>query len=173
MLFKLIGGIIIITASCLIGFALARDCIRRPTDLRRLQVLLQMLDNEISYLSNLLTDSFRKISGSSQGGIYDFFRDTADKLEKDIGLSACEAWEMTVKNNIYKTGLNKEDEEILLSFGKMLGSSDIDGQINNIKITANRLKLQESKAEEKRAKNEKMYKSLGALGGLAIVIILI
>jgi len=54
----------------------------------------------------------------------------------------------------------------------MLGSSDVEGQIKNIRLTINQLKLQEQKAEELRAKNEAMYRNLGILGGLAIIIIL-
>ncbi|MDP4093543.1 MAG: stage III sporulation protein SpoIIIAB [Bacillota bacterium] len=173
MLLKLLGGLIVISASCLMGYAFARDCARRPKELRLLQVLLQMLENEISFLSNLLTDSMDKISYGHNGGVYDIFRGAANNLRKDEGHNAFEAWEMSVKNNIYKTGLNKEDEEILLSFGKMLGSSDVEGQLKNIKLTVNQLKVQEKKAEEARQKNEKMYKSLGFLGGLAVVIILI
>ena len=68
--------------------------------------------------------------------------------------------------------MNSEDEEILISFGKLLGSSDTEGQIKNIRLTLNQLKMQEEKAEELRKKNESMYRNLGVLGGLAIIIIL-
>lgn len=80
---------------------------------------------------------------------------------------------MAVKENIKKTALKKEDEAIVLSFGKMLGASDLEGQISNIRLTLTQLKMQEEKAEEEKEKNKTMYMNLGVLGGLAIVIILI
>lgn len=173
MLIKLIGGIIVISASSFLGFIFSRDCSKRPQELRALQALLQMLENEISFLSNVLTESFERIYKNSKSEISCFFNSTVTYLHQDDSLSASQAWEMAVRDNMGKTALNKEDENVLISFGRLLGSSDLDGQVKNIRLTINQLKLQEQKAEEARRKSESMYKSLGILGGLAVVIILI
>lgn len=173
MLIKIIGGIAVISASSLLGYILSRDCSKRPQQLRELQVLLQMLENEIVFLESLLADAFERIykSGNSDTGI--LFKFTAHELKKRKGVNACQAWETAIAENISKTSLNREDGKILASFGKMLGNSDVDGQIKNIRLTVNQLKLQEKKAEEMKSKNEKMYKTLGVLGGLAVVVVLI
>lgn len=173
MLIKLAGGIMVIAASGFIGYILSRDCAIRPQELRDLQGLMQMFENEVCYMSNLLSDAFYNISKASSSKVAVFFRSASELLKKDVGINASEAWEQAVRSNIVKTSLSKEDEEILINFGKILGSSDIDGQVMNIKLTINHLKLQERKAEEARKKNEKMYKNLGLLCGLAIVIILL
>lgn len=172
MLFKIIGSIAVVLGSSFLGYIFSKDCTIRPQELRILQGLLQMFENEISFLSSLLADAFLKISKSSSSEVISFFKDTALKV-KSGNCNASEAWESAVKENIKKTSLNKEDEEILVSFGKMLGSSDVEGQIKNIRLTINQLEMQEQKAEESRKKNEKMYRSLGMLGGLALVIILL
>jgi stage III sporulation protein AB len=78
-----------------------------------------------------------------------------------------------VKKCIRMTALNKEDEQVLLSFGRSLGNTDLDGQIRNIRLTLGQLAMQERKAEENRKKNESMYRSLGILGGMAVVIVLV
>ena len=91
-------------------------------------------------------------------------------MQKRPEISASEAWKDAVKLNIDATSFDKEDEKVIISFGKMLGSSDLEGQIKNIRLTLNQLKLQEQKAEEFR-KNEAMYRNLGILG-IAIIIIL-
>jgi stage III sporulation protein AB len=163
----------VIATSAFLGYYLSLDCSKRPGQLRVLQGLLTMLENEICFLSSLLTDSFKKISASSDSVVAEIFDDTVKILNAGEGFNAFEAWETAVRNNIKKTSLNKEDEEILVSFGKMLGASDIEGQIKNIRLTLNQLKMQEQKAEESKKKNESMYRSLGILGGLALVIILI
>lgn len=173
MLFKLLGSLAIMGGSTLIGYVLSKDCSRRPQELRTLQVLLQMLENEISFLSSLVTEAFKKLSENNKNPVTIFFKSTARKLEEDSSLSASSAWEIAINEEINKTALNKEDQAILISFGKMLGNSDIEGQIKNIRLTIEHLKLQEQKAEESKAKTEKMYKSLGILGGLALVVILI
>lgn len=173
MILKLIGSTIIISASSFLGYIFSKNCSRRPIELKELQSLLYMFENEISFLSNVLTDAFTKIYQSSNSNIAIFFKGTVKKLLNDPGITASNAWESAVRENILTTALNKEDEEILVSFGKMLGNSDLDGQIKNIHLTLSQLELQEEKAEENKKKNERMYRSLGCLGGMAIVFILI
>lgn len=171
MMLKIAGSVILILATSFIGFSMAADCSRRPKILRELQALLQMFQNEISYLSNLLADSFYRIDALSKTEASILFRDAAKYL-KTNGITADMAWGKAVEENYEKLALNKEDKSILVSFGKMLGASDLEGQISNIHMLASQLKLQEMKAEEMRKKNEKMYRSLGVLSGLAITIIL-
>ncbi|HEX2926320.1 MAG TPA: stage III sporulation protein SpoIIIAB [Ruminiclostridium sp.] len=171
MIIKIIGSVILIGATSLIGFSLAADCSKRPKILRELQVLLQMFENEISYLSNLLAQSFERIYAGSKTEASLIFSEAAKNLSLP-GVTADSAWEKAVESTYSKLGLNKEDKAILITFGRMLGNSDLDGQISNIKLVSSQLRLQEMKAEEMRQKNEKMYKSLGVLSGLAIVIVL-
>ena len=54
----------------------------------------------------------------------------------------------------------------------MLGKTDLDGQISEIKLVQNFLNTQIEIAEKERQKNEKMYRTLGGVVGLAIIIIL-
>ena len=173
MLFKLIGSIIVLASTSFLGYVLSRDCSKRPQQLRELQGLLQIFENEVSFLSNLLVDAFKKIYSLSKSDAAIFFKRTVQLLEMNNGFSSVEAWEAAVKECIKGTALNKEDEAILASFGKMLGNSDLEGQIKNIRLTLNQLKLQEQKAEATKTKNEAMYKRLGVLAGIAIVIVLI
>lgn len=172
MIIKLLGSIIVLLSSGFLGYILSTDCKRRPQQLRELQSLLQMFENRISYLSEIVTEAFERINKSSKSEVGIFFASASEKLKSDRCMDACSAWEAAVRENIKKTALNKEDEEILISFGKILGSSDLDGQIKNIRLSVNQLNLQEDKAEQSRNKNEGMYRSLGILGGLAVVIVL-
>lgn len=171
MMVKMIGALALISATSFIGFALAADCSKRPRTLRELQALLQMFENEISYLSNLLSEAFIRIYDNSNVDAAILFRAAASYLQSG-GVTADIAWEKAVEENASKLSLNNEDKAILVTFGKMLGNSDLEGQLNNIKLVASQLKLQEVKSEEMKRKNEKMYRSLGVLSGLAITIIL-
>ncbi len=172
MLFKIAGSFVVILSCSFLGFILSRDCSRRPLQLRELQTLFQMFENQISYLSDVLIEAFERVSrvGGEMGLI---FGKAAEILKNEDAQCAANAWEQAVRQCIRRTALNREDEEVLAGFGKMLGSTDLDGQIKNIRLTMEALRMQEKKAEESRIKNETMYKSLGILGGIAVVIVLL
>lgn len=172
MFLKVLGSIIVLLSSSFLGYILSRDCSKRPQQLRSLQNLLQMFENQISYSSDVLAEVFERISrAGGETGI--LFRTTVDLLKDGSAANASEAWEKAVRKCIGRTALKRDDEQILLSFGKSLGNTDLEGQIKNIRLSLGQLALQVEKAEENRKKNESMYKSLGVLGGLALVIILI
>jgi stage III sporulation protein AB len=173
MIMKLTGGLIVMAASSLIGYILSTDFARRPQQLRALKWMLQMFENEISYMSNTLRVAFLRIAERNSGVVADIFRLTAAMLKESNGINASEAWERAVQNIAPKSAFKPEDIEIIKDFGKILGSSDLEGQIKNIRLTINQLSIQESKAEEMRKKNEGLYRKLGLLAGAAIVIILL
>ena len=54
----------------------------------------------------------------------------------------------------------------------MLGKTDVEGQISEINQFAILLNGQIEKAKDEEGKNSKMYKSLGTIVGLGIVILL-
>lgn len=53
------------------------------------------------------------------------------------------------------------------------GKTDVEGQLSEISLTSNFLETQIAKSEEECKKNEKLYRTLGTIVGLAIVIILV
>ena len=85
--------------------------------------------------------------------------------------SVDEAWKLAL--DIRVLNINSEDLNILKDFSKLLGKTDVQGQISQIELTSNFLDEQIEKAERERQKNESMYRKLGMIIGLGIVIILI
>ena len=84
---------------------------------------------------------------------------------------AGDAWENSIdSSNIM---LLQDDKEAWKSLGKLLGKTDIEGQISQIRLVNNFLDIQIEEATESKNKNEKMYKKLGLIVGIATVIVLI
>ena len=80
------------------------------------------------------------------------------------------AWEEAIEE--VTSNLNKEDKYTLKTLSKLLGQTDVEGQISQIDITQKFLEEQIKEASEQKQKNEKLYGKLGTTIGLAIVIIL-
>ena len=81
------------------------------------------------------------------------------------------AWENALDNS--KTKLTKEDIDVLKGLSKMLGNTDLDGQVSEIRLTEKFIDTKIKEAEFERSKSEKMYRTLGLTVGLTIVIILV
>ena len=83
-----------------------------------MQNLLQMFENQITYLSDVLAEVFERI-GRAGGETGIFFITAVELLKKGQASGASEAWEKAA-GRIRMTALNKEDEQVLLSFGRSL-----------------------------------------------------
>ena len=67
--------------------------------------------------------------------------------------------------------VNSNIGNVLENLSKLLGKTDLQGQLNQIEMTEDFLNEQIRKAEQEKNKNEKMYRTLGAIIGMVIVII--
>ncbi len=86
-------------------------------------------------------------------------------------ISAGEAWKYGIYNS--NTNMKEEDLLILENLGKLLGKTDTQGQLSELELLDTFITKQINLAEEEQKKNEKLYRSLGIITGLAITIIFI
>ncbi len=140
----------------------------RVRDLKEIRKALNFFEEKIKFTYEPIPDVFEEISKKMEENIGEIFSKASKKMENT---SAGEAWEEAVNNS--NTSFTKEDIEILKGLAKMLGRTDIDGQVSEIRLTNKFIDVQIKDAENEKAKNEKLYKTLGATVGLAIVIVLI
>ena len=82
-------------------------------------------------------------------------------------------FEIISLTRLNKNNLNKEDVATIQNLSRLLGQTDIEGQISEVEVVNNFLTVQLENASEERRKNEKMYRTLGLVTGLTIAIILI
>ena len=173
MILKIVNSCVIVLTSTLIGFEAAKRYVMRARELRAFQSALSRLETEILHYSSLLPEAMLQIGGSIGGGTGKVFIRTGNLLAGKKNYSVSEAWSSSLQCLKGELFLEKEDVEILRRFGEQLGSSDKDGQVKYIKLTLMQLHEDEEKAQVIREKYERMYKSLGLLGGIALAIILL
>ena len=82
------------------------------------------------------------------------------------------AWERALENAKEKTSLNEEDITALKTLGKMLGNTDVEGQVSQIELTEQIISERIENAKLDKERNSKLYKTLGITTGLTIAIIL-
>lgn len=160
----------LVFGSCLsIGFLIAKKYANRVKELKDMKNALNMFETKMKFTYESVPEIFEEISVQyEKEEIGQVFRN-AVSLMKDK--SAGEAWNEGI--NMTNSNLTIEDKNILKNLGKMLGKTDIEGQISEIELVIQFLDTQIELAEIEKRKNEKMYKTLGGVVGLALVIILI
>lgn len=170
IIIKFIILITIFGASTSIGFLMSKKYKNRVIELREFKNAINTLEAKIKFTYEPIPEIFNQISENSQNNIFKIFRKASEYIGEN---TTKEAWYKAIEELKPVINLNNEDIKIIQDLGNLLGKTDIEGQISEIKVTSNFIDTQIIKAEEERKKNEKMYRNLGTIVGLAIVIILI
>ena len=173
MLFKFIYSIVIVGCSSLLGFIFANTYVERAKLLNSLLATLQMLETEIVYGATPLPDIMRKIGNKSKKEIGDIFLSAADLLNCNSGQTFDEIWYSAVTQEAGHICLNREDIDLLLSLGKNLGISNCEDQMKHIRLIREEFKRHYELALIEQNKNTKLFKNLGFLLGMTIVIIVL
>lgn len=161
---------VLFCTSTSIGILISKRYSNRVQILKDLKNALNMFEVKINFSFETIPEIFREISDKFDGTTAKIFLNTVKYINED-NLLAGEAWEKSVEVNGYN--LKKEDINSIKTLGKLLGRTDIDGQVSQIELVSNFLEKQINEATESKNKNEKMYQKLGAIIGLIIVIVLI
>ena len=172
MFIKLLGAFLVISMSGLMGMSISRSFRDRPNEIREIRSALRMLETEIAYVSTPLPEALilvgRRIGSKTEA----FFASVGESLMMAGAPPASEAWLQVLDSWLMTTALTESDAQILRTAGLGLGSSDRENEIKKLKLAQEHLRNAEASAERDRERNERMWRTIGFLGGLAVVIIL-
>ena len=160
--------LLVFIASSFIGRCIAKKYSYRLEELEEIKNILNVFKSKIRFTYEPIPELFREMASNAKENIGQIFEEARKNMQN---FSAGEAWENAVQTS--ETNLTDEDKHVLLMLSKMLGQTDVEGQISQIEITENFLEKQIKEAQQEKDKNEKLYRKLGTTIGLAIVIILI
>lgn len=164
---KYILLIVIFGLSTGIGILISKSYENRVIELKEFKNVLNIMKTKIKFTYEPLAEIFKQISKDNQTNVERIFGQMANQITyyptKDV-------WENCIQDA--DISIKQEDKDILKRLGKLLGQTDVEGQISEIEVTQSFLDTQIEKAEEEKKKNQKMYKTLGIVTGLVFVIIL-
>lgn len=161
--------VLIFLAGAIAGLAASATLSQRVTSFEQLERLISYLETQIRYsgapiyeiLQQSLKTDLRKLN---------FLKVSADLLAK--GENPEIAWKTAVKY-CDENGFTAQDKELIFSFGKGLGSSDTEGQLNHCEtyrqLFRDRLKNARIEAQSK----GRLYVTLGLAGGMGAVLLML
>lgn len=168
---KLAGALLLVGAGTLLGWLNARRLADRPAQIRRLVRLLSQLETEISYGYTPLPEALGRIGRQASEPLGSLFREAARGLEREE-LAAADAWQSALDRTWGMTAMKSGEREIMAALGRTLGRTDRDDQVRHLRLAVKQLEALEPEAAEEQRKYEKMWKSLGLLGGALVAVIL-
>jgi len=130
------------------------------------------LENEIHFMGRPLGQALLQFSQNRDTQMSKFSRRVYE-ISRDEEKGIDWAWQKGITEFKSHWPIEQEEWSLLAQIGEVLGKTDRASQSSFIKMMVEKFNLQEKKAEEDRKRKEKLYKNLGILGGLAIVLVLI
>ena len=154
--------------STAIGFLISKSYQNRVVELKEFKTILNIMKTKIKFTYEPLAEIFKQIAKDNDTEIEKIFGQMANQLSY---YQVKEVWENCIQDA--DISIKQEDKDVLKKLGKLLGQTDVEGQISEIEVTENFLNMQIENAEEEKKKNQKIYKTLGVVAGLVFVIILV
>ena len=168
IVFKFIILGTILGISTYIGINISKRYGTRLKELKEIQRALHIFEEKIKFTYEPIPDVFDEISEKCIDNISDIFKKASRNMKI---MSAGVSWEKALNES--NSNLTSGDIDVLKGMSKMLGKTDLDGQVSEIRLTEKFIDTKIEEAEIEKRKNEKLYKTLGITMGLTIVIILI
>lgn len=173
MYMKLVGAGLIIFAAYLMGCQVCISYQRRVRYLEEILLGLEMFRAEVSYGLTPLPHAFQNIGKKLKKPVGTLFFDFSSFLLQQKGLSALECWKLALENRKSDLTLKDEQMELLERLGSAWGQGDKEGQERQLSLIQELLRQALDGAREERQKNDKLWKYLGCMGGITIVLFLL
>ncbi len=160
-------------SSSLLGYVYGIAYSKRLENLICLQQCIKLLETEVMYGATPIPEALNNVYKKGNKKVSFIFEDIRKNLLCHQNKSLYDCFIET--KNILKERLHfsKEDIEIFMTLGQTLGASNRKDHEKNFKMISVQFKSLEDEARIEKERNEKMYKNLGILIGIAIVIILL
>ena len=153
-----------------IGNSYSKRYANRVLELEKLQNILNIFKSKIKFTGLTIQEIFNQIYEDNNEEVGKIFVEASKNMEE---MSTKEGWKKAIEQSKDKLNLKKEDFIALETLGRMLGNTDVDGQVSQIELTEKLIEEQIENARVEKEKNMKLYRTLGVTVGLTFVILLV
>lgn len=171
LILKFIVSFSIIGISTYIGILKSNKLKMREQILREMVTFLGLVENEMQFMMSILPNAYE----SARQKLSTPLKETIGKIVVDM--LSCEEISLMdqsiVKHVSMMESLNEYDRNVFISTLQNLGRSDLNSQMNIIENGIHILQNQIKEANDVKIKNSKLYKTVGTIAGIMIVIIFI
>lgn len=167
---KLLGLLLLGLAVAAFGWTQARRLDRRQRTLEQIAGVLAAMEGQMRYLAPPLEILLDRLRLRPDGAALPFLGEALCRME--AGETACEALTRSIERHTAALALQPEDFRPLALLAGALGQTDLDGQLAAIALCREEIGQQLTQARTDCRTHGLLYRKLGALAGLAVVLLL-
>lgn len=170
---KIAGAILVIAASFGIGTTIGMYQTRRTEDIHDLLLLIGIINGNLAYSATEITDIIEQGAKKTKGGVSVWLADILDRLTMDYNETFEDKWLKSIpilaRNSYLSESLICQVEEL----GKWLCYMDVDTQLKNLRLWEKNMEAEYEEQQMKARQINKVSRSLGLLGGILLVILIV
>lgn len=167
MLTKLIGSMLILVASCGIGYTKSNDMKHHLEELEELKKLFCLLKGELQYTRAPFSEVFEKIGQKTREPYQTWMLHLCNRLQKKSGGMFWEIWCTSIAEDLQGSRLRADEVEELKQVGKNLE------YIESLDLYIEQMEYKIKNTREAYRSKRKLCQSLGIMGGIFLVILLL
>ena len=170
---KMIGAVLVLVSAYAIGCILAFQVKEQERWLKDIKTTLFLLLGELEYRQVPLPEALELIGRRHGGRLAAFFQVLSEELKKKEGISMKETWHSLAETALKDCPLSKEQKEEFAELGLYFTESDKETRRNALEFYLNRLEEDIVSLREKRADKIYLFRTMGMLGGIFILILVL
>ncbi len=170
---KLVGAGLVLVSAYAIGSLLALQVKEQEKWLKDIKTALFLLLGELEYRQMPLPEALEVIGNRHAGKMSAFFRVLSEELKKKEGFTLQELWRRVAVPALKDSPLSKEQKEDFAELGLYFMESDRETRRNSLEFYMNRLEEDIIGLRETGADKAYLCRTLGMLGGIFILILVL
>ncbi len=171
MLLKLCGCVSIIVVGAMLGCKAAEKSAKRVRTLLSMEWLLKKAEAELRYNRTPTKELLQSLSAEPSLCELSFLPKVSERVS--AGEPFPVVWADEISSHQTKMQWTLEDAHTVLSFGEILGSTDLCGQMEEFSFLQSELSSRLELAKEHSLTTGHMYRSLGLFAGIGIALLLL
>ncbi len=168
---KFVGLFCVFVACTMIGLQWGGRDRRRSDALENFKAAAKLLKSDIRFRHTALPYALME-AGARVKPLEAFLNNVADELT-EANLSFADAWTKHVRADLKSFELTDDDRESIRGLAATLGHLDIEAQNISLDTLIEYIDEKQKELAPQILKNQKLYRSLGVLTGLMLVVILL
>ena len=170
---RVIGAILILTATSGAGYVYCRDLKTYLGRMLYLRYIFSLIKGEIGYTHAPLPEVFREVAGRIKKPYCIWLLDAANDLETREETGFARVWNRCVDRYLKPLELKTEHSILIKEPGTFLGSLERTTLDHTLQMYLNRLDLEIEKIREGLAAKMRIGRCLGVMSGIFLIVILI